>query len=181
MALLGSKPGSCGEKPTNNGLDHGTTKNCVTFIRRKLYSHTTSWKTGSIKRQHFYWLIFFPFYYPGKPGHKQNLNVFVCGFTSRNKSCNYCSWFLTTTTLRGVSDVTSCNNESQNAGRARRLASVLSPTQYALLSDGQSKDVFFLSSKNMPKTHRAIHSSSSSFLTEHRIVAKMTERESASP
>jgi hypothetical protein len=25
MTLLGSKPGSCGEKPTNNGLDHGTT------------------------------------------------------------------------------------------------------------------------------------------------------------
>jgi len=48
------------------------------------------------------------------------------------KSCNYCSWFLTTTTLRGVSDVTSCSNESQNAVRACRLGAVQSPTQYAV-------------------------------------------------
>ena len=32
MTLLGSKPGSCGEKPTNNGLDHGTTNDASSAV-----------------------------------------------------------------------------------------------------------------------------------------------------
>jgi len=32
MTLLGSKPGSCGEKRTNNGLDQGTTNNDASSV-----------------------------------------------------------------------------------------------------------------------------------------------------
>jgi len=87
-------------------------------------------------------LVCFSIYCPGKPGHRHKLNVLVWGFTSRNKLCNYCSRFLTTTTLRGVSDVISCSNKSQNVFRARRLGAVRSPTQYAVRSDGQPQTSF---------------------------------------